>query len=59
MEYIHTSEGKDELLNFMLSKGFKKLGEVRAENDLANDIIFVHGSMDINENDTSYVFNSS
>lgn len=51
MEYIHTSEGKDELLEFMLSSGFRKVGEVHAANNLANDIIFVHESVEVDDNE--------
>ncbi|CAL8095424.1 unnamed protein product [Orchesella dallaii] len=47
VEYIHTDEGKDKLLDFMLSKGYNLYGEVHYENNLANDLIFVHPSITV------------
>ncbi|ODM94854.1 Protein Star [Orchesella cincta] len=45
VEFIHTEEGKELLLEFMLSKGYGLAGEVTFVNNLANDLIFVHPSV--------------
>ena len=41
VEFSHTSEGKRSLEEFMLSKGYISVMEVRHPGGLANDFVFV------------------
>lgn len=47
VEYIHTIEGKNDLLAFMKEKGYQKVGEVHYPNNLANDYMFVHKDAEV------------
>ncbi len=50
VEYIHTTEGKDELINFMKTKGYRVVGEVHYSRNQANDIMFAHLGVKLPQN---------
>ena len=41
VEFKHNPQGKEELLRYVESKGYKMVNEVHAEHNWANDFIFV------------------
>lgn len=47
VEYIHTTEGKDELINFMTSKDYKVVGQVHYPGGYANDVMFAHKDIEL------------
>jgi len=46
VEYIHDQEGVNEIERFMGEKGYRVVTRVTNRNNLANDIILVHQSID-------------
>ena len=50
VEYIHDSEGSGEIIKFMESKNYRVVTKVTNGNNLANDLIFAHRTIIINEN---------
>jgi hypothetical protein len=49
VEFSNVPIGKQGLLEFMEGKGYVSVGQVTNPGGLANDFIFVHGSLDVVE----------